>query len=264
MKEKYFMENLLVSIIQSDIVWQDKTKNIEIFDKKIDNTSQSDIIILPEMFNTGFTMNPENNFEYFDGQTVNWLKHKAAEKQSVICGTLIIKENEKYFNRFVIAFPSGELQFYDKRHLFRMAGEHESYSSGKEKVIFEYKSWKIRPLICYDLRFPVWSRNCNDYDLLIFTANWPESRRLQWKSLLVARAIENQAYTIGVNRIGTDGNNFKYSGDSMIISPIGETIVDIEKDKQEIRTAELNLEKLRDYRSKFPVNLDADDFEIKK
>lgn len=256
------MENLLVSIIQADIVWQNIQENLQSFENKIDKLDNTDIIVLPEMFNTGFTLAPEQLFETMQGETINWMRLKAKQKNAIITGTLIIKENNNFYNRFVIVYPSGEYDFYDKRHLFRMADEHKHYSQGEKKLIISYKGWKIRPLVCYDLRFPVWSRNIRDYDVLIYTANWPETRRFQWRTLLTARAIENQAYTVGVNRIGIDGNNVEYSGDSVILSPLGETILNTELFKEEIRTVELDYDKLLKYRQNFPASLDADKFEI--
>jgi omega-amidase len=256
------MENLLVSIIQSDIVWQNINDNLHNFDNKIDKVAKSDIIILPEMFNTGFSLAPEQLFETMKGETINWMRLKAKQNDAIIAGTMIIKENNEFYNRFVIMYPSGEYDYYDKRHLFRMADEHKHYSQGEKKLIIYYKGWKIRPLVCYDLRFPVWSRNTRDYDVLIYTANWPETRRFQWRTLLTARAIENQAYTIGVNRIGIDGNKFEYSGDSVVLSPIGETLLNTELNKEEVKTIELDYNRLLQFREFFPVSLDADKFEI--
>lgn len=256
------MENLTVTIIQTDIVWQNIQENLKNLDKKIDSVIKSDIIVLPEMFNTGFSLTPELQFETMQGETIKWMKTNAIKKDSIIAGTLIIKENEKYYNRFIIMYPSGEYSYYDKRHLFRMADEHQHYTSGNKKQIIYYNGWSIRPLVCYDLRFPVWSRNKRDYDVLIYTANWPEKRRFQWRTLLTARAIENQSFVIGVNRVGIDGNNFEYSGDSVVISPIGETLLSTELYKEEIKTVELSYENLMNYRENFPVSLDADKFEI--
>jgi len=256
-------ENIYISIIQANIIWQDIDGNIKSFDCKIDQISdKTDIIVLPEMFNTGFSLEPERNFDVMEGKTIRWMLKKAAQKDAIICGTIIISEKNNFYNRFLFAFPNGNVLFYDKRHLFRMAKEHYHYTSGNNRLIIEYKGWKIRPLVCYDLRFPVWSRNVNDYDILIYTANWPESRRFQWRTLLTARAIENQSYTVGVNRIGTDGNKVEYSGDSVILGPVGETIANTELYKDEIKTVELNYEKLKNYRNNFPARLDADKFEI--
>jgi len=256
-------ENIFVSIIQSDIKWQDKEYNLKNFEQKIDKIiNHTDIIVLPEMFDTGFTLQPETNFDIMDGKTIKWMLKMASKKNAIICGTIIIGEKSNFYNRFIFAMPTGEIKFYDKRHLFRMAKEHYHYTQGNQKIIIEYKGWKIRPLICYDLRFPVWSRNVNDYDIIIYTANWPYSRKFQWSTLLRARAIENQAYVVGVNRIGVDGNNFEYSGDSVVLSPLGETLVTTELNTECINTIELNYNKLQQYRNNFPVSLDADKFEI--
>jgi len=198
------------------------------------------------------------------GDTVLWLKEMAMKRNCAIAGSMIIKEDNKFFNRFIFVKPDGKLNYYNKKHLFRMANEHEHYSAGEKKVIVNYKGWRINLLVCYDLRFPVWSRNKNDYDLLIYVANWPTSRISQWNTLLAARAIENQAYIVGVNRIGSDGNNFNYSGSSQIINPKGEKLIDNNINKDIIETAELDYDSLIHYRENFSVYLDADDFEIKK
>jgi predicted amidohydrolase len=259
---------LNIGIIQTKLFWQDKPSNLIWFEEKIDKLSGNpDIIVLPEMFNTGFSMDSEGLSENMNGKTIKWMKKISAEKNSAIVGSLIIKENECYFNRLIWMNPDGSFEYYDKRHLFRMANEHENFSQGKKRLIVDYKGWKICPMICYDLRFPVWSRNSlkNDtyeYDLLIYIANWPERRVHAWQSLLPARAIENQAYVIGVNRIGLDGNNTKYSGDSIALNYLGEKISKIERFGDGTEIVELDKSNLEKFRKDFPAALDADYFSI--
>lgn len=258
------MSNLLnITIVQSKLIWQDINANQRQFEEKIQNIDNTDVIILPEMFSTGFLPCPEGYEEKPNDKTTQWMLENAKAKESVICGSIIIKEDNKYYNRFIWAQPDGEVHYYNKRHLFRMANEHKQYAQGNEQVIINYKGWRIKPLVCYDLRFPVWSRNKNDYDFMIYVANWPASRQFQWRTLLTARAIENQCYVAAVNRIGKDGNNFEYSGDSVIINPKGETLTDTKLCHEDIRTIEISMEKLKMYRETFPVMLDADNFEIK-
>lgn len=221
--------------IQVDLFWENPKENILNFERKIYAINKEiDLIILPEMFNSGFTMHPKNIAEEMNGPSVLWMKKVAEEKNTAIVGSLVIKEESKFFNRLIFVHPSGKLEFYNKRHLFTLAGEHKAYTSGKEKLIVEYKGWKICPLICYDLRFPIWARNSENYDLLIFIANWPVARIEAWKALLKARAIENLSYTIGVNRTGKDANNYEYSGDSLIIDYLGNTISKIDNSNEGI------------------------------
>jgi len=205
-----------VSIIQSDIIWEDRLSNLENYQNKINQIESTDLIVLPEMFTTGFSMNPKDISETMSGETIQWMKANASKMNSAICGSIIIEEDDKYFNRFIWVNPDGSIHHYDKKHLFSFAGEDKNYTSGNNKLIIEYKGWKICPLICYDLRFPVWSRNSEGYDLLIYVANWPDKRKLAWKTLLTARAIENQCYVIGVNRVGKDTKNY-YSGEIHIL-----------------------------------------------
>ncbi len=260
------VKNISVSIIQTNIVWENKEMNLKILSKKIAKVKDiSDLVVLPEMFNTGFSLKPEKNFETIDGNTIKWLKKQAIERKIAIAGSLIIKENNNFFNRFVFVYPNGEIKFYDKRHLFRMANEHNFYTPGNKRVIIDYMGWKIILQVCYDLRFPVWSRNIdNEYDLMIYVANWPKPRISQWETLLAARAIENQAYVIGVNRIGIDGNSLSYIGASKILNPKGENLVQIDTKRETIETTELSYSTLLTYREKFPVVFDTDSFEIKK
>ena len=260
------MENQLkTTIIQSDLVWENATENRAQFEAKIHDVvtaSTPDIIILPEMFTTGFSMLPAPLAEKMDGPTVTWLLQMAKETNTAICGSLIIEEQGQYFNRFLFALPDGTYHQYDKRHLFTLAGEHKQYTGGKEKCIINYKGWRICPMICYDLRFPVWSRNTNDYDLLIYVANWPYQRIEAWSSLLKARAIENMSYTIGVNRVGTDPNENSYSGHSAAIDYLGNDLTAIPPFKAQITTVTLNKGFQQKARERFNFLNDRDDFMI--
>lgn len=263
------MTNLKTTIIQTSLHWQDREANLQMFEDKIMSIKDvTDLIVLPEMFTTGFTMDVESNAELCKKEsqfvtTVEKMQKWAKQKNAAICGSIIVEENDNYYNRLYFVKPNGEFHHYDKRHLFRMAGEDEHYSAGNEKIIIEYKGWKICPLICYDLRFPVWSRNVNnEYDLLIYVANWPAPRSFAWQTLLKARAAENLAFCIGVNRVGKDDNGMDYCGNSAIIDFKGQAI--FENENEEItRTEMLSKFDLEDFRAKFPAHLDADEFEIK-
>ncbi|MCF8255677.1 MAG: amidohydrolase [Bacteroidia bacterium] len=257
-------QDLKIALIQQDLIWENKLENLQKFDQLISNIKEPiDLILLPEMFSTGFTMRADKFAETMDGNAVSLMKKWANEKHVAVAGSLIIKEVGKYYNRFVWVEPNGEIQTYDKAHLFRMGEEQLHFSKGLNRIIISYKGWKIAPFICYDLRFPVWIRKSKnfDYDLLLFSANWPERRKFHWNLLLQARAIENQSYVAAVNRIGIDGNGMNHSGDSQIISPLGEVIY-----KQEYQASlgiiNLSKEVLVKYRETFPVGLDADTFEI--
>ena len=258
------MQNSLkIALIQSEIIWENPEKNRINFAKKIATIKEDlDLIILPEMFTTGFTMNPYDVAETMKGETINWLKNLAAEKNTAITGSLIIKENNNFYNRLVFVFPTGEIHTYDKRHTFTLAGEHQVYTAGNKKLIVDYKGWKICPLICYDLRFPVWSRNVESYDLLIYVANWPKPRINAWNTLLKARAIENMSYCIGVNRIGKDENNYEYTGSSTAFDGLGEQISTTKPN--EIRTEIITLKKesLVKTRDKFQFLKDQDQFKL--
>jgi len=256
-------DKLNITIVQSNLVWENIDANLENFAKKLENVGAADLIVLPEMFNTGFSMNSKNLAEKPDGKSVKWLVNLAKEKNSALIASLIIEENQQFFNRLYFIFPNGDLQFYNKRHLFRMANEHNYYSAGDKDLIVNYKGWRIKPLVCYDLRFPIWARNKNDYDLLIYIANWPERRNEPWKILLKARAIENQSYVVGVNRIGTDGNNVIFSGDSAVINPKGEIISKTKAHQENVENVEISLSELNEFKEKFPAYIDADNFEIK-
>ncbi|MEO6302899.1 MAG: amidohydrolase [Bacteroidia bacterium] len=257
-----------VTLLQTQLFWEDREKNLAHFDALIDKIKEpTDLIVLPEMFTTGFSMDPAKVAEEHLTVTYNWLLKKAKEKNAVITGSIATKEGDKYYNRLHWVEPNGNSSFYDKRHLFRMAKEDEKYTAGNKKIIKQINDWKLMPLVCYDLRFPVWSRNFKDhqpqYDALIYVANWPEVRNYPWKQLLIARAIENQCYVIGLNRVGKDGNDFNHSGDSMIINPRGEIINQPKANEENIETITLDKNYLEDFRKLFPVGLDADDFEIK-
>ncbi len=261
------MESLKISLIQTHILWENSKANLASLSKKISQIAKTDIIVLAEMFNTGFSMNQKELAQAMDGEAINWMINTAKKKQSAICGSLIIKEHGKYYNRFIWVTPDGELEQYDKRHLFSMAQENEHYTPGNENITINYKGWKIRPLICYDLRFPIWSRNRfngnnHDYDILVYVANWPKSRKDAWEKLLYARAIENQAYVIGVNGIGKDGNQLEYAGSSAIIDMKGELLNGQFHCNESIIEMDLNYTSLIDFRNKFPVLKDADLFNL--
>jgi predicted amidohydrolase len=249
-----------ITLIQTDIVWENISENLKLYQEKINNI-QSDVIVLPEMFTTGFTMNPTYLAEEMNGLTVNWMRENSKRLDSAICGSIIIKEKNKYYNRFIWVNPDGTIYHYDKKHLFP-SGEGENYTSGKSKLVIEYKGWKICPLICYDLRFPVWSRNVEDYDILLYVANWPAKRKQAWKNLLVARAIENQSYVIGVNRVGTDDNGNLYSGESSLVNPVGETLY-IRSHSEDIYTTTLTKLEIEKIRKQLPFLNDRDKFTIK-
>lgn len=220
------MQNQLkVAAIQSHLHWENPIQNRKHFEMQINAISESvDVIVLPELFTTGFTMQPENVAETMEGETIKWLQQISARKQAAIVGSICITENNNYYNRLVFVEPNGQLHTYDKRHTFTLAGEDKVYTAGSERLIVNYKGWKICPLICYDLRFPVWSRNTNAYDVLIYVANWPKVRIDAWNTLLKARAIENMSYCIGVNRVGLDANNYEYNGNSTILDALGNTL----------------------------------------
>jgi len=255
------MRDLRVTLIQTGLVWEDIKSNLAAFDEKIkDICTDTDLIILPEMFTTGFSMKVEKLAQKMDGYSVKWLKEKSKQKKADITGSLIIKDDDKYFNRLIWVKPGGELFTYDKRHLFRMSGEEKIYSAGDKNITVELNGWKIRPFICYDLRFPAWTRNIkNQYDVAIFIANWPEKRSMHWKLLLQTRAIENQCYVIGVNRVGKDDKGYPYSGDSSVIDPMGKILFQ-KKDNPCLYTSRLSYQLIEDYRKTFPAWMDADFF----
>jgi omega-amidase len=280
------MQDLSVTLIQTDLYWENSIANLANLEEKIAQVStQTDLIILPEMFNTGFTMNAKSVAEPMNFTTFKWLRQQAKKANAVVTGSFIVKEGNNYFNRLLWMRPDGSFEKYDKRHLFRMGNEHLTFTGGTERIIVELKGWKICPLICYDLRFPVWSRQAHshqgtkaqsevesdrtsniehlkmNYDLLIYVANWPSARSQVWDTLLQARAIENQSYCIGVNRVGNDGMGLNYSGNSAIIDFKGNPVF-YQKELETIHSQILNYQDLIDFRTKFPAYLDADDFTI--
>lgn len=262
------MSLLTITTIQSNLHWQDIPANLAMFEQKIDSIKEkTEIVILPEMFSTGFSMQPTLLAEKMDGQTINWMKRIAASKKIILTGSIIIEEDGKFYNRLVWMLPNGTYGRYDKRHRFAFAGEDKAYTAGSKRLIASVKGWKINLLVCYDLRFPVWARQKStgdaalEYDVLIYIANWPERRNHAWKTLLPARAIENQAFVVGVNRVGDDGNNIHYSGDSMVIDPLGATLYSKPQD-EDVFTITLEKEKLDAIRHQFPFWKDADEFSI--
>jgi predicted amidohydrolase len=256
-------KELYIALIQADLVWENPEKNREIFTEKIKQISGSiDLIILPEMFTTGFTMNAERVAETMQGKTVIWMQTMAAKKDAAVVGSVVIVENNKYYNRLLFVEPSGEITIYNKKHAFTLVGEEKTYSEGSEKVIVNFKGWKICPLICYDLRFPVWARNTENYDVLIYVANWPKPRISAWDTLLKARAIENMTYCIGVNRIGIDGFKSEYPGHSAGYDVLGNKISDFEENENGIRVISLEKRHVEAYRNKFKFLNDRDNFSI--
>ncbi len=265
------MSALTVSLVQTNLFWGDKDANLKMLAEKIRGIKErTELVVLPEMFSTGFNMEAAALSEPMDGNTVKWMSSLSAERKIILTGSVIIKENEDYFNRLIWMLPNGESGHYDKRHCFSFAGEGEVYTAGNRRFIASVKGWKINCCICYDLRFPVWSRQKFDphaeepipeYDLLIYVANWPERRSLAWKTLLRARAIENQCYVIGVNRIGEDGHGIYHSGDSMVIDPMGEILYE-KAHEEEIFTITLNREHLLEIREKYRFWEDRDAFMI--
>lgn len=292
------MSTLNISIIQTDLHWEDKAANLKMFEEKIFSIKEkTEIIVLPEMFSTGFSMDPEKLAETMEGETVNWMKRIAAEKKIILTGSVIIEDlsprppqrggSPVYHNRLIWMLPDGKYGVYDKRHCFGFAGEDKYYTPGTKRLIASVKGWKINLLVCYDLRFPVWARQAHqstsppnplppstalrasgegeapspEYDILIYVANWPERRIHAWKTLLQARAIENQCFVVGCNRVGDDGNNIHYSGESMVIDPLGEVLY-TKKEAEDIFTITLDRSKLEETRNKFPFLRDADQFRI--
>ena len=266
------MSDLKFCLIQTQLFWEDPEANLNMFQQKIETLdAQGQIIVLPEMFTTGFSMNPEAYAQTMDGYAVDWMKEIAMKKKCVITGSLMIKESAgdemHYYNRLIWMQPNGIYGSYDKRHLFTLAGESKHYTAGEKRIIFSVNGWKILPMICYDLRFPIWSRQQlaesgkPEYDVLLYVANWPEKRIHAWRSLLIARAIENQCYVVAVNRIGTDGKGIMHNGQSMVIDPLGQILFD-GKHTESITSVTLDQSTLINVRESFPFLLDSDDFEI--
>jgi len=257
------MKNLRVTFLQSDLIWEDISANLNAFTIKLNHLKQAaDVIVLPEMFTTGFSMNPEKLAEKMTGKSVTWMRKKAKKLDALVIGSLIIEDEGCYYNRLIAAFPNATVQYYDKHHLFTLSGEHRVYTAGEKRLEFNYKGWHICPLVCYDLRFPVWARNTTNYDLLIYIASWPKPRIDAWDTLLKARAIENMSYTIGVNRIGTDGNNLEYCGHSAVYDALGENIASTKENEEAILNISLNKKELKSIRKKFNFLEDRDCFEL--
>lgn len=257
------MENLKITLFQGYLFWENIDKNLQNIELRLsDIREKTELIILPEMFNTGFTMNAEKLAEPMNGKTMQWMQHIAQKYKAVVTGSLIISENGNYYNRLIWMRPDGSFECYDKKHLFALGKEHHTYTEGTEKLIVELNGWKICPVICYDLRFPVWLRNNDaEYDLLIVVANWPEKRSLHWRTLIPARAIENQAYVVGVNRVGHDGNEVYHSGDSVCIDPNG-NVVYYKRDEEDVYTFSIIAEEVVKARRAYPFLKDADAFVI--
>jgi omega-amidase len=283
------MSSLTITTIQTELSWEDKAANLRHFEARIDAIKEpTEVVILPEMFSTGFSMQPERLAETMEGPTLRWMRETAARKKIILTGSVIIEENGNYYNRLIWMLPNGGYGYYDKRHRFAYAGENEQYTAGGKRLVASVKGWRVLLLVCYDLRFPVWSRQTPptvqdpapgsqpretegrssaaetpelEYDLLLYVANWPERRSHPWKTLLQARAIENQCYVAGVNRIGNDGNEIYHSGDSMLIDPLGETLYHAGA-RDETYTHTLKKEDLIDIRQRFPFWRDADHFSI--
>jgi omega-amidase len=256
------MANLRVSLVQTDLIWEDPAANCAQLEEKLaDLVGNTEVIILPEMFATGFSMSAIGA-EIGKGPALQWMQLQAQRTHALIIGSLKVKQQNSLYNRLYAVQPDGTYHVYDKRHLFRMGGEHEFYQSGDQQVIVSYLGWKIALFICYDLRFPVWSRNvAQSYDVAVYVANWPAPRATAWRTLLQARAIENLAYVIGVNRIGLDANALAYAGDSLLVDYKGEAMLDLGSQDQTL-TSELSSADLAEFRTKFPAHLDADSFNL--
>jgi predicted amidohydrolase len=266
------MSTLTITTIQTQLFWEDKAANLRMLQQKIENISEkTELVILPEMFSTGFSMQPEVLAETMDGETITWMKKIAEENGIILTGSIIIKEDGKFYNRLIWMLPNGQHGHYDKRHLFAYGEEDKHYATGNKRLIASVKGWKINLQVCYDLRFPVWARQTPpprgevgrglEYDVLIYVANWPERRSHAWKTLLCARAIENQCYVVGVNRVGDDAKNIHYSGNSLVIDPEGQVLYHM-ADEEDINTITITKEKLEQVRTKFPFLNDADEFSI--
>jgi omega-amidase len=261
------MSGLIITTIQTNLSWEDKAANLKMLREKINAIDEKmEIVILPEMFSTGFSTTPKPLAETMDGETVAWMKEVAADNKIILTGSVIIKEDDNYFNRLIWMLPNGQYGYYNKRHLFALGNEHEEYTAGSKRLIASVKGWKINLQVCYDLRFPVWSRQQStdtepEFDVLVYVANWPEKRSHAWKTLLCARAIENQCYVIGVNRVGEDGNNLTYSGNTLVIDPLGEVLYHMQ-DAEDIFTTTLEKEKLEKVRTHLPFWKDADKFNL--
>lgn len=249
-----------ITILQEDLIWSKPKENCARAEKAISNNPGSDLYVLPEMFSTGFATKPKGIAES-DGYSLEWMKRMAKETGAAIAGSIATEDKGKFYNRFYFVYPSGEFDYYDKHHLFTYSGEDKEFTAGNQRVIVEWKGFKILLEVCYDLRFPIWSRNKRDYDLAIYVASWPTSRQNAWDTLLRARAIENQCFIVGVNRVGDDPS-CHYTGGSAIIDPYGQTIAECEKGREEAVTADIRMSDLDEFRKKFPVLYDADRFKL--
>ncbi|MCX6287816.1 MAG: amidohydrolase [Bacteroidetes bacterium] len=262
------MQDLKVAFIQTELGWEDKSQNLNRFEEHLAKINEAvDLIILPEMFNTGFSINPESFAEEMNGEGVGYLQRKAKDLNAVLMGSLLIRTAEGFVNRLVTAHPGGKVETYDKRHLFRLSEEYRIINGGTKRLVVKVKDWRIRPLVCYDLRFPVWSKNtyANDkyeYDVLVYVANWPASRSNVWRTLLAARAMENQVYCIGVNRIGEDGHGTYHSGDSMALDGKGNILSSIPSGEESVNVVTLSRQDLDIYRESFTIGMDWDRFSI--
>lgn len=254
--------NMNIAVVQAHLEWEDVPENLKRFEERIERIVGAEMIVLPEMFTSGFTMKGKEQIAPFYREVCQHMLDWACRKGALIMGSTIYSEEGFYYNRLLAAFPDGKLLHYDKRHCFTMAGEDKHFASGSEGLVFEYRGVKIAPFICYDLRFPVWSRNTCHYDLAVYVANWPEVRKTSWQILLKARAVENQCYVVGVNRVGTDGIGLRYSGNSVLLSPKGEEVLACVPFEDEVRQAEMDMDALREFRAKFPVLQDRDEFTI--
>lgn len=261
------MSSLLVTLIQTPLHWEDKAANLAMLEEKIRGLDKTELVVLPEMFSTGFSMRPEQLAETMEGPTVQWMQRLAAEKRVILTGSLIIEEDGHYYNRLIWMLPNGQLGYYDKRHLFAYAGEDQHYASGSRRLIASARGFRINLQVCYDLRFPVWARQQAtedgnpEYDILVYVANWPERRAQAWRTLLQARAIENQCYVVGVNRVGNDGNGIYHSGNSMVVDPLGEILYE-QAHEAAVHTVSLSRQHLDDIRSRLPFLRDRDQFHI--
>jgi omega-amidase len=262
------MQDLRVTLVQSMLHWEDAVANRDMFARKLEGLAgHTDLVVLPEMFTTGFSMRSAELAEEMDGATVEWLRQQAKQLDAAVYGSAIITEGGRYHNRGLFVEPDGTITHYDKRHLFRMANEQEHFAPGTQRVVVTWRGWRILLQVCYDLRFPVFSRARRrqdgfDYDLVLYVANWPEPRRYPWSQLLIARAIENLAFVVGVNRVGMDGKGIHYSGDSVALGPRGEALVEAGSSQEAIATTQLDRSELLAFREKFPAHMDADGFEL--
>lgn len=256
-------QSIKISLLQTQTLWEDVQGNLKQISLKIKSLREdTDILVLPELFSTGFTMEAEKVAESMDGKAVQWMKEVSQMKSCLLMGSLLIKEEGMFFNRLIVTFPDGKILFYDKRHLFSYAGEDKVFEAGQKRLVFIYKGFTICPLICYDLRFPVWSRNTDEYDVLIYVANWPNARMLAWDTLLRARSVENLCYTVGLNRVGTDNNNLVYTGHSAVYNAMGEREVSFDEGDEGLITTELKRGHIEEVRNQFKFLDDKDEFKI--